>query len=116
MITFYGAVVIILILCLIGGLVRVLYGPDNSNRMLAAQLFGTIGITILLLLAVIQQNQALVNVALVLTLLASITIIAFLKLAEVSYKNEEELEEGIEIDKITNSPGNGNKAEQANDH
>lgn len=64
------------------GLVRVLAGPNNANRMLAAQLFGTIGTTVVILLSVLQNNEVLTNVALVFTVLASITVVAFLKLAE----------------------------------
>jgi multicomponent Na+:H+ antiporter subunit F len=79
---FYIAVVVLLLLCLIIGLIRVLIGPDNANRMLAAQLFGTIGTTIVIILSVLQNNEVITNVALVFTLLASITVIAFLKLAE----------------------------------
>lgn len=79
---FYIAVVVILLFCLIVGLVRVLTGPDNANRMLAAQLFGTISTTIVIVLSVLQNNEVITNVALVFTLLASITVIAFLKLAE----------------------------------
>ena len=79
---FYIIVVAVLLLCLIVGLIRVLVGPDNANRMLAAQLFGTIGITIVIVLSVLQNNEVITNVALVFTLLASITVIAFLKLAE----------------------------------
>jgi len=79
---FYIIVTVILLLCLIVGLIRVLVGPDNANRMLAAQLFGTIGTTVVLVLSVLQNNEVITNVALVFTLLASITVIAFLKLAE----------------------------------
>lgn len=79
---FYIVVVAILLLCLIVGLIRVLAGPDNANRMLAAQLFGTIGTTIVIVLSVLQDNEVITNVALVFTLLASITVVAFLKLAE----------------------------------
>jgi len=100
MFVFYTIVIVILLLCLIIGLVRVLAGPDNANRMLAAQLFGSIGITIIVVLSVLQANEVIANVALVLqanevianvalvcTLLASITIIAFLKLAEQPIDN-----------------------------
>ncbi|GAA0812438.1 multiple resistance and pH regulation protein F [Colwellia sp. D2M02] len=79
---FYIAVVVTLLLCLILGLIRVLAGPDNANRMLAAQLFGTIGTTVVIVLSVLQHNEEITNVALVFTLLASITVVAFLKLAE----------------------------------
>ena len=89
---FYTAVVLVLILCLIIGLIRVLVGPDNANRMLAAQLFGTIGITIVVVLSVLQDNEVIANVALVFTLLASITVIAFLKLAEQPSDNATSIE------------------------
>jgi multicomponent Na+:H+ antiporter subunit F len=84
---FYTIVVILLLICLIVGLLRVLIGPDNANRMLAAQLFGTIGTTIVLVFSVLQNNEVITNVALVFTLLASITVIAFLKLAEQPIDN-----------------------------
>jgi len=87
MFVFYTIVIVILLLCLIIGLIRVLAGPDNANRMLAAQLFGSIGITIIVVLSVLQANEVIANVALVCTLLASITIIAFLKLAEQPIDN-----------------------------
>jgi multicomponent Na+:H+ antiporter subunit F len=84
---FYTIVVILLLICLIVGLLRVLIGPDNANRMLAAQLFGTIGTTIVLVFSVLQNNEVITNVALVFTLLASITVIAFLRLAEQPIDN-----------------------------
>jgi multicomponent Na+:H+ antiporter subunit F len=51
--------------------------------MLAAQLFGTVGVGILLLQSAFTQNWVLLDVALILALLASITVIAFVKLGEV---------------------------------
>jgi multicomponent Na+:H+ antiporter subunit F len=62
-------------------------GPDNANRMLAAQLFGTIGTTIVIVLSILHNNEVITNVALVFTLLAAITVIAFLKLAEQPGEN-----------------------------
>lgn len=75
--------IVLLLLCLIIGLIRVFIGPDNANRMLADQLFGTI---IVIILSVLQNNEVITNVALAVTLLASITVIAFLKLAEQPIK------------------------------
>lgn len=72
--------VIIMVLILLIGLWRVLSGPTASDRMLAAQLFGTAGVSILLLTAVAQQQPALLNIALVLAMLAPLTLIAFVKL------------------------------------
>jgi multicomponent Na+:H+ antiporter subunit F len=59
------------------GLVRVLYGPANADRMMAAQLLGTGGIAALLLMAVARDADALVDVALILALLAAFTSVAF---------------------------------------
>ena len=71
----------ILLLILLLGLLRVMRGPTNADRMLAAQLFGTVGVAVLMLLAVLQQQMALLNTALVLALLAPLTLIAFVRLA-----------------------------------
>ena len=59
------------------GLVRVLRGPANADRMMAAQLLGTGGIAALLLMATATQIAALVDVALVLALLAAFASVAF---------------------------------------
>ena len=59
------------------GLVRVLRGPANADRMMAAQLLGTGGIATLLLMAGAMDVSALVDVALVLALLAAFASVAF---------------------------------------
>jgi multicomponent Na+:H+ antiporter subunit F len=59
------------------GLVRVLRGPANADRMMAAQLLGTGGIATLLLTAAAMDVSALVDVALVLALLAAFASVAF---------------------------------------
>jgi multicomponent Na+:H+ antiporter subunit F len=59
------------------GLVRVLRGPANADRMMAAQLLGTGGIATLLLMAATMDVSALVDVALVLALLAAFASVAF---------------------------------------
>ena len=48
--------------------------------MLAAQLFGTTGVGILLLLAEAWQQPALRDVALIFALLAVLTVVAFVRL------------------------------------
>jgi len=60
------------------GLVRVLRGPANADRMMAAQLFGTGGIATLLLMAAATEAAALVDVALVLAVLAAFASVAFI--------------------------------------
>lgn len=61
------------------GLLRVLHGPSAIDRMLAAQLFGTAGVAILLLLAEVASSPPLRNVALVFALLAVLAVTAFVK-------------------------------------
>ncbi len=61
------------------GLVRILRGPGDADRMMAAQLIGTSGIAALLLLGTVSGVPAAVDVALTLALLAAFTSIAFVK-------------------------------------
>lgn len=70
---------LVLLLSLLLGLIRVWRGPGAADRMLAAQLFGTTGVGIVLLLAVITDNSALFDIALVLSLLAAVAILAFVR-------------------------------------
>lgn len=58
------------------GLVRVLRGPGDADRMMAAQLLGTGGSATLLLLGA-AGVPALFDVALVLALLAAFASVAF---------------------------------------
>lgn len=69
---------VFLLVNLLAALVRIIRGPTAADRMLAALLFGTTGVAILLLLAhatddPAQIDVALVDVALVFALLAAIT-------------------------------------------
>ena len=66
-----------LMLSLFLGLLRVLHGPGAGDRMLAIQLIGTAGVGILLLLNVLLNQPALLDVALLLALLAAVTAAAF---------------------------------------
>lgn len=71
------AFALFLFLNIVAGLVRVMRGPTNADRMLAAQLFGTTGVATLLLLAEAQGLPALRDVALVFALLAVLATVAF---------------------------------------
>lgn len=62
---------------LLVALLRVARGPTPADRLLAALLFGTTGVAILLLLGFATPSAALLNVALVFTLLAAVTGAAF---------------------------------------
>jgi multicomponent Na+:H+ antiporter subunit F len=59
------------------GMLRVMLGPSVADRMVAAQLIGSTGVGILLLLALAFSMPALIDVALVLALLAAVTVAAF---------------------------------------
>ena len=61
------------------GLVRVLRGPNDADRMMAAQLIGTGGIAALLLLGAVTGAPAAVDVALTIALLATFASIAMVK-------------------------------------
>ena len=66
------------ILLIVGlGLARVLIGPADADRMMAAQLLGTGGIAVLLLIAVAIEARGAVDVALILALLAAFAAVAF---------------------------------------
>jgi multicomponent Na+:H+ antiporter subunit F len=59
------------------GLIRVLRGPGEADRMLAAQLLGTGGVAALLLFGVASRVAAIADIALVLALLAAFASVAF---------------------------------------
>lgn len=59
------------------GLLRILRGPGAADRMLATQLIGTAGVGTLLLLSLLPGQQALMDVALILALLAAVAAAAF---------------------------------------
>lgn len=68
-----------LLLNLAAGLWRVMRGPTAADRMLAAQLFGTTAVAVLLLLAEGMGRPALRDVALVFALLAAVAAVAFVQ-------------------------------------
>lgn len=65
---------------LVIGLFRVYAGPGPADRMLAMLLFGTTTVAAMLLLAYAQNMPALVIVALLFVMLATIGSIAFVQL------------------------------------
>ncbi|MGB3212197.1 MAG: monovalent cation/H+ antiporter complex subunit F [Desulforhopalus sp.] len=77
----YLALTTFLLLNLGAGMWRVARGPTTADRMLAAQLFGTIAVALLLILAEAYGKTALLDVALVFALLAAVTAVAFVQRA-----------------------------------
>ena len=76
-----GMALLVLVLTALG-LLRVLRGPGDADRMMAAQLLGTGGIAVLLLLGAASGRAEAVDVALILALLAAFASIAFVKAAD----------------------------------
>ena len=74
---FYLVIAVALLVSLGGGMYQVLRGPTPGDRFLAIQLFGTAAVAVLILMGEAMHDSALVDIALVLALLAAITMIAF---------------------------------------
>ncbi len=72
------------------GLVRVLRGPGDADRMMAAQLLGSGGIAALLLGGAATGDGSVVDVSLTLALLAAFASIAFVKFAPPSADDSSE--------------------------
>lgn len=70
------AAALVLLLAMAAGLGRVIVGPSAADRMMGAQLLGTMGIGVLLLLAFAFERDALTDVALIFGLLASVAAVA----------------------------------------
>jgi len=66
------------------GLIRVLRGPADADRIMAAQLLGTGGIAVVLLMGAATGEAAAVDVALTLALLAAFASFAFVKARQVN--------------------------------
>lgn len=82
-----GSLAVFLLVNLVVALICAVRGPTDADRMLAALLFGTTGVAILLLLAhtYTPARGGIIDVALVLALLAAIAGIAF---AERAWRRE----------------------------
>ncbi|MDF1615428.1 monovalent cation/H+ antiporter complex subunit F [Desulfurivibrio dismutans] len=73
------ACVLFLLLTICLGLLRVVKGPTAADRMLTAQLFGTSGVGIFLLLAEVSNHPTLRHIALVYAMLAAVAVITFVR-------------------------------------
>ena len=79
MTSFYLGFALFLLLTLAGGLVRIVRGPSRGDRMLAAQLFGTTGTAVLLVLAEAAGRPELRDVALVFAVLSAFNVVVFVR-------------------------------------
>jgi len=79
--TLYVWLALFLLVNIVVGFIRVLRGPTAADRMLAAELFGTAAVAVMLLLAGASGEQALVDVALVFALLSALAVVTFVSRA-----------------------------------
>jgi multicomponent Na+:H+ antiporter subunit F len=84
------ALALFLLMTMLAGLIRVWIGPTAADRMLAAQLFGTTGVGVLLLLAGALGLPSVLDVALVLALLAAVTVVVFVRRVWVPARGSQE--------------------------
>jgi multicomponent Na+:H+ antiporter subunit F len=87
----YSAVAIFLLFNILAGIARTIRGPAAPDRVVTAQLFGTLGVAILLVLAERLDRPALRDVALVYVLLGIVAVVAFASRAWRRLDREEEL-------------------------
>lgn len=89
-----GAGVFILLMVALG-LVRILRGPADADRLMATQLLGTGGIAVLLLLGAATDEATVLDVALTLALLAAFASFAFVKAANTRLMKEKVTESDL---------------------
>lgn len=77
MVAFFLALALVLLITMAAGLVRIVIGPTPADRMMAAQLLGTSGIGVLMLLSTALGIPALIDVGLIFALLAAVSVAAF---------------------------------------
>ena len=75
----HGAALAILLTLLLA-FIRVCRGPTAEDRLLGIQSFGTVGTAVMLLLAQTGELRGLTDVALVMAMLAAVTIITFTRI------------------------------------
>jgi multicomponent Na+:H+ antiporter subunit F len=71
----FAAVYVLAVVAL--GLMRLLLGPADADRIMSAQLLGSGGIAVLVLLAVATETPSLFDVAMLFALLAAFISVAF---------------------------------------
>jgi multicomponent Na+:H+ antiporter subunit F len=87
--SFYLLIALLLVLNILAGLCRVFIGPTPADRMLAAQLFGTTGAAVFLLLAEAFDRPSIRDVALVLVVLSVMAMVSFVRRLEQRTPEEE---------------------------
>jgi len=85
---FLTLALIVLILSLCIGLIRIFLGPTLEDRIMSVQLMGTTGVGILLILGLLLDMPASIDIALVLAMLAAISVAALTRKKAMGAKND----------------------------
>ena len=85
---FLTLALIVLILSLCIGLIRIFLGPTLEDRIMSVQLMGTTGVGILLILGLLLDMPASIDIALVLAMLAAISVAALTRKKATGAKND----------------------------
>jgi multicomponent Na+:H+ antiporter subunit F len=83
----------LVLLAVAASLIRIYRGPTPADRMMGAQLAGTGGIAIVMLIAFAGANWAALDVGLILALLAAFAAVGFVKAASADGAGDPEEEE-----------------------
>ncbi len=78
---------VFLLISILLGLIRILRGPAPADRMVAAQLFGTTGVAITLVIAEALEQPAIRTVGLIFAVLAVFATAVFVRRAHGSVPN-----------------------------
>ncbi len=76
MTVFLTLTLLVLVLSLCIGLIRIFRGPTLEDRIMSVQLMGTTGVGLLLVLGLLLDMPASIDIALVLAMLAAISVAA----------------------------------------
>ena len=80
MIQAYATATLAIFLTLLPALIRIFRGPSAEDRLLGIQSFGTVGTAVVLLLTVLTDLPGLLDVALVMAMLAAVTVITYTRI------------------------------------
>lgn len=70
-------IALLILLTLLTSLVRMVYGPTRADKLAINQLFSTCGSAILLVLSEAMEMSGLIDAALLLVLLSSVSMVCF---------------------------------------
>ena len=87
-----GVTALILLISLLISMHRIINAPSAIDSMLAAQLIGTLGVGIVLLVSQLLKTPGIIDTALVIALLASVTTITFVQKGLISSEEKERVD------------------------